>query len=106
MKTTISTFAIVSALVFGIAVSALVIQHRNTDSSRRKHVPIQMACAAGGIGSGCGKNRSDIQLGTIVVTPTQAERHYLASHDLSHHIPMFDSNRLTPAQTVRQAETG
>ena len=106
MKTLIRTFAIVSVLATGFTVSALAIHQHDADSSLRSAAPLDIACAAGEINSGCHNNGTYVQLGTIVVTPTLSERHYLASHDYLHHMPMPDSDRLTPAQAARRAETG
>ena len=106
MKSTFRMFAIVSFLVSGVVAAVLVIQRHDADIYHWGHAPIRIACASDGSGSGCEHSGMTVQLGTIVVTPTQAEDRYLASHDLFHDSPMLNSSRNSSVLTVGQAETG
>jgi len=106
MKSTFRMYAIVSFLVSGVVAAALVIQRHDADIYNWGHIPMQIACASGGIGSGCENNGVAVQLGTIVVTPTQAEERYLASHDLFHDSSMLNTSRNSSVLTAGQAEKG
>ncbi|MGA9853693.1 MAG: hypothetical protein WBR29_00250 [Gammaproteobacteria bacterium] len=106
MKTTFSTFIIVFALVSSIAAAALVIQHHETDIYHRGHAPVNIVCSTAGISSGCKRSGVPVQLGTIVVTPTQAERRYLETHESLSDMTMFYSNRMAPATKAARPETG
>ena len=83
MRITFRKLAITLSLVFGVAVMALIFLHLHTSAPQQGNAALRMECTTGKRDAGCASNGSVIQLGAIVVTPTQAEQRYLASHGMT-----------------------
>lgn len=83
MRITFRKLAITLSLAFGVAIMALIFLQLHAHTPQRDNAALRVACTTGKGGGDCANNKSVIQLGAIVVTPTQAEQRYLASHSMA-----------------------